>query len=143
MLIEKLREITGELGWSFNIGRGHWQNLIDFPDDTDDIFEDKQKYFLHLWKDTDFILNEYGAVIKKVYRGEAILCVRSKIDDSDYNYKYENNIRHLEPLIESFVESFSICEEFKVDSIKTVEVENIYDNNLDGVKIKYVISNED
>jgi len=139
MLVEKFKEICEAIEWQFNYGGGHWQNLQDFPDDADLDFEERQKYFLMLWKDREFKLNEYNAISGFSFTGEFVLCVRSRITDIDYNYKYENNIKPLEQEVSRMFEHFTSCDDFTIKRWKEIEVENEYDTNLDGLKIQFTI----
>lgn len=139
MLVERLKEACDSIGWNFNYGRGHWQNLNDFPDDSDKAFPQRAKYFLLLWKDRDFKINDYGAVVGYSFEGEVVLCVRSKISDKDYNFKYEEHIKNLEIEAEKLFEDFTSCEEWTMKRWKEIEVENEYDINLDGLKVRFTV----
>ena len=139
MLVEKLKEACQDINWNFNYGRGHWQNLNDFPDDGDKPFAQRAKYFLLLWKDRDFIINNFGAVEGYTFEAEAVLCVRSKISDEDYNYKYETHLKNLETEVEKLFEEFTSCEEVTIKRWKETEVENEYDTNLDGLKVRFTV----
>ncbi|CAA0254414.1 hypothetical protein V2605_03520 [Tenacibaculum maritimum] len=142
MLVEKLKEVTNLIGWEFNYGKGHWQNLQDLPDDSDSEFEERKKYFLLLWKDRVFKLNEYSAIEGYEYQAEAILCVRSNIHDEDYNFKYEEHISKLEQEVGKMFEEFTSCDNWTIKRWKEIEVENQYDTNLDGIKIQFTFSYE-
>lgn len=139
MLVERLKEACDNLDWKFNYGGGHWQNLLDLPDDVDKPFNEKQIYFLLLWKDRDLILNGFGGIQGATYEAEVILCVRSRISDKDYNLKYEENIKGLERMSESLLSDFSVCEEWTVKKWKEIEVENEFDTNLDGLKVRFTV----
>ena len=139
MLVERLKEACDSIGWNFNYGRGHWQNLNDFPDDSQYPFPQRAKYFLLLWKDRDFKINDYGAVVGYSFEGEVVLCVRSKISDADYNFKYEEHIKNLEIEAEKLFEDFTSCEEWTMKRWKEIEVENEYDTNLDGLKVRFTV----
>ena len=142
MLVEKLEQISQDLGWSFNYGNHFWQNLNDFPDDSEKPFEEKQIYCLLLWQDVERRFNEYSTVTSRTYTGELILCVRSRMDDVDYYQKYNNHIKQLRDQLESFYTQFHICEDFNLQRAKEVEVANEYDTNLDGIKLEFTISIE-
>ncbi len=142
MLVEKLKDISANVGWHFNYGADHWQNLQDLQDDTDLEFSKRRKYLMLLWKDRGFILNEYSAVTGYKFEGEMVLCVRSKIQDPDYNFKYEEHIKHLEDETEKMFLSFTVCDEWRVNSWKEIEVSNQYDTNVDGLKIRFTITYE-
>ncbi len=142
MLVEKLKDISTNTGWRFNYGAGYWQNLLDLPDDTDLDFSERQKYLMLLWKDRGFVLNEHSAITGYAFYGEMVLCVRSNMQDRDYNSKYEEYIKHLEVETEKMFEGFSVCEGWTVKAWKETEVSNQFDTNVDGLKIKFTITYE-
>lgn len=102
-------------------------------------FAQRAKYFLFLWKDRDYILNEFGGIEGYTYEAETILAVRSRISDKDYEYKYETHIKNLEQEVEKIFEEFSVCEEWTIKRWKEIEVENEYDTNLDGLKVRFTV----
>ncbi|CAL2085076.1 hypothetical protein [Tenacibaculum sp. 190524A02b] len=142
MLVEKFKEITNEIGWSFNYGKVHWQNLQDLPEDSELPFEERSKYFLLLYKDRDFKFDKYSSIIGFDYHGEAVLSVRSSLTDKDYNYKYEVHISKLEEEVSKMFEKFNICDNWNIKRWKEVEVENQFAPNLDGLKIQFTFSYE-
>lgn len=154
MLVENLKEIVNNLNanvpaltplkgkWNFNYGKDHWQNLGDYVNDVQMDFEDRQKYLLLLWKDRNFVLNNFGGVQGYSFDGELVLLVRSKISDEDYNYKYETHIRKLEAEAEKLFNQFSDCDGWLIKNWKEIEVENEYDTNMDGLKIRFTIELE-
>ncbi len=139
MLVEKLKEFNENLSWKFNYGADQWQNLQDFEDDSDLDFDDRAKYFLLLWKDRTYDINDFGAIEGYSFEGEFVLCVRSKFDDPDYNFKYEDHIAALEKEVIKVFDGFSFCEGWTVKSWREVEVSNQYDTNIDGLKVRFVI----
>lgn len=141
MLVEKLRAISESAGWQFNYGADYWQNLQDLPDDSNLKFSERLKYLMLLWKDRDLILNEYSVITGYKFDGEMVLCVRSTLQDPDYNFKYEEHIKHLEDETEKMFENFSVCEAWTVKAWREIEVSNQFDANVDGLKIKFTIYN--
>ena len=139
MIVEKLKEISEANGWHWNYGLGHWQNLGDYETDSELPFVDRKKYFLLLWKDAVKKFDEYGTCIETSFDGEFFFGVRSSIDAADYNTKYDIHIKNLEVELEKFLDGISICDEFTIVSWKATEVENEYDTNLDGLKVKFMI----
>lgn len=140
MLVEKLRDLTKELGWQFNYGQGHWQNLLDLPDDADKAFKDRGKHFLLLYQNRQFVFDDFGAIEQHRYEGEAIFCVRSRLQDEDYNYKYDTHIAGLKAEVFRLIDSFSSCDPWRISRWEEVEVENTYDTNLDGILIRFTLS---
>ena len=138
MLVEKIKEIVTNLtNWNFNYGKDHWQNREDYPNDGDLVFALRKKYLMLIYKDRTFGINSYGAIENYVFDGELVLMVRSKISDEDYNYKYETHIKNLELETEKLYNSFDDCEGWTIKSWKETEVENSYDANMDGIKIRF------
>lgn len=139
MLVEKIKAIAADNGWTFTYGPEAWQNLKDHPLDDKVEFADRKKHLKLLWKDRSHKVDKYGTTYGYTFTGEMLLLVRSKISDSSYNYKYETHIKNLEVLSEVLKDSFSICEPFVVRNWVEIEVTDLFDNNLDGFKIKFTI----
>lgn len=143
MLIEKLKEISIEENWIFAYGKDHWQNLTDDQIDDELPFEDRKKYLKLLWKDSARSFDQYGTETTRTFTGDLLVLVRSKISDSNYEYKYEKHIANLEAIIDrQLILKFDICERFVIKSWRQTEVENVYDSNLDGLKISFTIDYE-
>jgi len=90
-----------------------------------------------LWKDRDFLINSFGAVEGYIFDGEIILAVRSRLSDPDSEYKYETHIKNLELEVEKLFEDFTVCEEWTIKKWKEIEVQNEYDTNMDGLKVRF------
>jgi hypothetical protein len=144
MLVEKIKHIINQfenqgLNWDFNYGKEHWQNLKDFKLDAALPFQNRQKHLLLLWKDRTATLNNYGTEEGSVFDGEMVLLVRSKISEKDYNYKYETHIKNLESETKRLMNQLSTCDGWILKTWKEIEVENEFDTNLDGLKIRFTI----
>lgn len=150
MLVEKLKEIVSQFNtatapnpkWNFKYGKDEWQNTGDYKEDHALPFFDRQKYLFLLWKDRGFVINKHGAVTGSKFEGEMVLLVRSKISDPTYDYKYETHIKNLEAETEKIYNSFSDCDGWTFTYWKETEVSNIYDTNMDGLKIKFTVEYE-
>lgn len=149
MLVERVKEIVSNFNqgipeveqlWHFNYGAAHWQNLKDFPKDEELPFKARNRYLLLLWQDREKIKNEYGATVGYTFTGEFLLMVRSKISDEDYNYKYDTHIKNLYAESDLIDNDFTSCEEWLVKKWKEIEVENVYDTNMDGLKIQFTLT---
>lgn len=147
MLVERIQEIVGNINsanenelYHFNYGAAHWQNVNDFPDDGELPFEERNKYVLLLWQDRDKKFNEYGSLTGYEFTGEMLLVVRSQIMDADYNDKYERHIKDLYAESDKMDSDFNSCEEWLVTRWKEIEVENVYDTNVDGLKILFTLT---
>jgi hypothetical protein len=141
MLVEKVESIAGALSLAFAYGKDGWQNMADHADDADQDFADRQKYCKLLWKDRTPTLNEFGAEEKEVFDGEMVLLVRSRISDPDYRHKYDTHIKGLEAIAKQFQNEFSDCDGLTVKYWKETEVSNMYDTNMDGLKVTFKIEN--
>jgi hypothetical protein len=143
MLVEKLKAASNDLGFLFDYGKEHWQNLADLPNEDDKPPQDRTVYLLLLYKDRKVVTNSYNSIEYREYTGEMLLCVRSQITDPDYNFKYENRIELLEQRSEDLLEALGgLCEGWTIKLWSESEVENLYDTNVDGLKIRYTITDE-
>lgn len=120
-------------------GKDEWQNLADHPKDGGKPFEERNKYFKLLWVDDEAKHNEYSAIEGIKYDGELLILASSKMDDSSYEYKFETHIKKLKELAYTFHDKLLDCDDWHISYWKIIEIENIYDNNLDGVKIKFTM----
>lgn len=122
-------------------GKDHWQNLCDHEKDGQLPFEKRNKYFKLLWVDEDYKFNEYSAVTGCNYDGELIVLASSKITDPSYQYKFDTHIKNLKEYAENFREQLlnGCGNNWKVLVWKVTEVENLFDNNLDGIKIRFTM----
>ncbi|MBW2961283.1 hypothetical protein [Mesonia aestuariivivens] len=127
------------LGYKFQYGAEHWQNLIDAEDDTSIPFEEKQKYLLFLWHDEEDKLNEHGATEALTYTGEFLLMVRSKLSDESQETKYKDAVRYLKGEASKVLEGYLNCDGYTVKRWKKIEVYDEFDTNMDGLKIQFTI----
>ncbi|WP_298118108.1 hypothetical protein [Flavobacterium sp.] len=127
----------------YTYGKDHWQNLCDHEKDGQLPFEERNKYFKLLWVDEEPTFNQYSAIETIKYDGELLILASSKISDATYQYKFETHIENLKALAYDFQEKLSSdCDGWLIKAWRIVEVENIYDNNLDGVKVRFTIQNK-
>lgn len=124
----------------YSYGKDEWQNLADHPKDDDKPFVERNKYFKLLWVDDDPVFNSYSAPERIKHDGELLILASSKISDPSYDYKYETHIKKLKELAMEFCDKIADCDNYVVTRWKIIEVENIYDNNLDGVKVQFSIN---
>lgn len=136
---ELIQSKAEDANYEFNYGADHWQNLLDKVDDLELPFAERQKLVLLLWQDEQYLLNDYGAKIGSEFEGEFMFVVRSRIGDESYDTKYEDAIKHLKDLASSFFDVLTDCTGFDVTFWKEIEVENQYDTNFDGLKIRIKI----
>lgn len=139
MLVEKIEQIASNLGFEFKYGKDHWQNLGDWPDDADLPLIDRKKYMQLLWKDRTGKMNGYGAEEGCTFDGEFVLSVRSRLSDPDYKFKYDTHIKGLEALLQGVQDKINDCDGLTLKGWKETEVENLYDANMDGLKVTFKI----
>ncbi len=140
MIVDDLKTVATSLGWHFNYGSGEWQNLGDYPEDSNLPFAQRKKYFLLLWKDTSKSFDKFGTTTATSYDCEFVFVVRSKITDKDYNTKYDEHIKNLETELEKLLDNTTICSNYQIVSWKSSEVFNQYDTNMDGLKVKMTVN---
>jgi len=139
MLVKSIKEIAENLNWKFDYGKDYWQNRGDYADDGNLPFEERKKYLSLLWKDRDFVINKHGGIEGYVFFGEMLLLVRSRISDPTYQYKYQTHIEKLEACAELLYQEFNDCDGWKIKAWKEIEVSNVYDTNMDGLKINFTM----
>ena len=137
MIVEKFEQIAQENGFEFDYGPSHWLNLNDYEDDTSSPWEERKKILLLHWTNEKYLLSEYSAIEERQYSGEFTFCVRSKLYDGSYMFKYVEYIKRLKEMIGLIFESFSDCDGWQIDSWQMTEVTNTYDTNLDGIKVSF------
>ncbi len=142
MLIERIKDIAEQLEYGFKYGADHWQNLGDWPDDAALPFEDRKKYLQLLWVDDADKINGHGATEGYTHDGQFVLSVRSKIGDASYEFKYETHIKSLKAELEKIKSEIGNCDGFLLKAWKATEVENLYDANMDGLKVTFKIETE-
>ena len=123
----------------FSYGKDHWQNLVDHAKDDNLPFEERNKYFKLLFVDEDDVMNSFSAVDGTTYTGELLILASSMVSDPSYDYKYETHIKHLKELANEFRGKLTDCNNWSVRKWQKIEVENIYDNNLDGIKVNFIM----
>lgn len=138
-LINYTENIANGLGYTYQYGAAHWQNLIDAEDDTELPFEDKKKYLLFLWHDEDDILNDYGGCEGFTYTGELLLMVRSKLSDRNQESKYKDAVQYLKSSANGLRDLYVDCDGYQVKKFKKIEVYDEFDTNMDGLKIRFTI----
>lgn len=147
-LQEKIEDLVSKLNnpspaeplFHYAYGKDHWQNLADHKKDEDKHFEERNKYFKLLWIDDDPVFNNFNGVERVKCDGEMLILASSKISDENYQYKYDTHIKKLKELAMQFADLLTDCDNFQITKWKLIEVENIYDNNLDGIKVQFTIN---
>lgn len=146
MIAEKLETIIDVLNagadprkFYFYHGEEWYQNLKDLALDDKLEFDLRRKYMFLRYQNRKDIINGYGSTEGYLWSGEFNLVVRSKLNDPDYAFKYQTNIRKLYPLVDLIKSGFTSCSEYLVKSWEIVEIENVLDTNMDGLKVRFTI----
>jgi hypothetical protein len=122
-------------------GKDHWQNTCDHEKDQDKVFDFRNKYIKLLYVDEKDSHNTYNAVDRVNYVGEFVVLASSFISDPDYDYKYETHIKGCKAVADEIKELIIGCTfNLSVTQWEKIEVENLYDNNLDGIRVKFTIA---
>lgn len=142
MLAEKLEQVTKELGWDFSYASSHWQNLRDLPDDSDKPFKDRKRYFMLIQYTQIKSFGDFYSV-ENSWRGEFLLLVRSLMTEKDYAYKYATHIKPLENELGQFERRFGApCNRWTKRRMEITPFINLYDTNLDGLKVEFMMDYE-
>lgn len=127
-MYEFLKNIAEANSWGFEYARQDYQNLVN------DIEENKTRFFVDPII-TDSKFSDTGSETV-TYSGKLMLMLSSDVDE-EYNDKYE---QHIKPLFDgacaTLKDAFS-CSDFQLNSWKTTEIINLFDQNLDGLLITY------
>lgn len=122
-------------------GKDHWQNICDHEKDGQLPFEERNKYIKLLYVDEDPQFNQFNGIEKIAYTGECLFLASSHLADPSYEYKFETHIKKLKDFCYELRDTLTDCgSNLEIIKWTITEVENIYDNNLDGVKVKFTIN---
>lgn len=139
MIVDYTQSIANALGYIFQYGASHWQNLLDAEDDTEIPFANKKKYLLFLWHDEEDMINEYGSCEGFKFTGELLLMVRSKLSDESQETKYNEAVKYLKGISNGIRDAYVDCDGYRVKAWKKIEVYDEFDTNMDGLKIRFTI----
>ena len=125
---KNLAEING---WHFEYSREDFQNLIDEENDN--------KVFLFV--DPIVTDSKFSDVGNETitYSGKFMILLNSDIDE-DYKEKVEHYINVVKTEYLQVIKDELACDEYQINSFKTLEVINLFDQNLDGVLVNYSIT---
>lgn len=123
-----LKCITEENDWVFEYARQDYLNLYN------DIEAGKVYLFVEpITTDSKFSAAGNETLM---YSGKLFIVMSSDIDE-EYNDKY---VQYIKPIFENcrnlIVDAFA-CSSFDLNNVKTTEVINLFDQNLDGLLINY------
>lgn len=94
----------------------------------------------------DYKFSEYGGTESETFKGHLVLIVKSNLDGGSpeiggqdyYDEKYNNHIKPLLSIAQSLASSIT-CEELEVLEWSIIEVVNLFDENTDGISIRFTI----
>jgi len=88
----------------------------------------------------DSNFSEMGVVESVVYSGSFMILMSSDIDETDYDYRYQNYIKPLLTGALLTIKASLICDyPSTIEVWRTTEVINVLDYNFDGILINYRI----
>lgn len=138
-IVDYTEALATTLGYQYQYGQMHWQNLIDAAEDTEMPFADKKKYLLFLWHDEEDTINEHGGCEGQTITGELLLMVRSQLSDESQETKYRDAVKHLKTVSNNVRDAYVDCDKFRVKNWRKIEVYDEFDTNMDGLKIRFTI----
>lgn len=133
-MYEFLNNIALYNDFVFEYSRADYQNLYD------GMANDK----IHLFVDPiviDSTFSDSGNETK-TYSGKFMLLLSSDVDE-DYSTKYT---AYIKPLLDNGTQSIKndlLCGDYQINKFQTVEIINLFDNNLDGILVNYSVTVND
>ena len=126
-----LKNIALVSDWSFEYSRADYQNLFDEMDNNK----------IHLFVDPIVIDSNFSdsGNETKTYSGKFMLLLSSDVDE-DYSSKYSTYIKPLIDNSTQIIKADLLCGEYQINKFQTIEVINLFDNNLDGVLVNYSVT---
>lgn len=122
------KNIAEENDWGFEYARQDYLNLYD----------DVEAGKIYLFVDpvtTDSKFSDLGNETL-TYSGKLFLVMSSDVDE-EYSDKYSQYIKPLFDDARNLIIGAFACSQYEVNSFKTTEVINLFDQNLDGLLINY------
>lgn len=123
-----LKNVAANAEWGFEYSRQDYQNLFD------EIENNKPYLFVDpITIDSKF--SDSGNE-KKTYSGKFMLLLSSDVDES-YSDKYNDYIKPLLDTNLQILKDELACTDYQIQYFRTLEVINLFDQNLDGVLVNY------
>lgn len=126
-----LKQLAENNDWIFEYSRTDYQNL----------FSEMQIDKVHLFVDPitiDSQFSDSGNEVK-TFSGKLMLLLSSDIDES-YSDKYISYIKPLMDESNQILKDVLTCSDYTINKFQSVEVINLFDQNLDGILINYSIT---
>ncbi|OAB78786.1 hypothetical protein [Cochleicola gelatinilyticus] len=133
-MYEFLKQVAEDNKYPFLYARTDYQNLYNELEqvDTPHIFLDPVQI--------DESFGDYNEVEETTYIGSFTILVSSDIDE-DYDYKYLNHIKPVAKEGAIVIKEALRCEgKFTINNWRETEVVNAFDYNLDGLVIRFNIT---
>ena len=134
-MYEILKALAKSNGWIFEYGRTDFQNLSDASE---------KKNVSHVFLDPVEIIknrNDSQVVESITYSNSFMILYSSDIDEISYEERYQKYIKPIVLTEIGIVENELICEKkATIEQWKIVEVINMFDYNLDGILVTYIIT---
>lgn len=139
MIVQTFREIAQAKDWYFEYGRPDFHNLYDLDD------QKTFKFFLDPLEE-NHTLTDIGNTSRTTYTGRFMLLKKSDLEEV-YDGQLDTNIpdgkykRYIEPCkdeIKSIITDLS-CQGVQIASWRILEIINVYDVNLDGIIVEFVL----
>jgi len=124
---EFLKAIAEANNWVFEYARTDYQNLTDVEEDKVHLFIDPIT--------TDSKFSDSGNE-SLTYSGKFMLLLSSDVDE-EYQDKYDQYIKPLFVGAGAVLKDAFACSDFQLNLYKSLEVINLFDQNLDGLLITY------
>lgn len=129
-MYEIFKQIAEDNDWIFEYSRPDYQNLNELEQNQIGFFLDP---FV-----TDSKFTDSGNETQS-FSGRFMLLVNSDVDES-YQDKFTNHIEPLKKVQLQLIKDEISCSNLEIISFKTLEIINLYDQNLDGILVNYNIS---
>ncbi len=139
-IADKLKEICGTNGWTFDYGRKDYLNLNDF--DSDAALPENVYLLLDPVTINEKRSTETGALESVTYTGGFFFCVKADLD-TKYTEKFEEYIKPLKAKIDTLIsKSLNACSEYEVIGWKLTEAIDVFDTNVSGYIVEFEIKVE-
>lgn len=125
---EELEALSEQNEWGFVYARRDYQNLFD-----EEPIKDKITMFLDPINTIDSF-GEYGQITSTSCNVNFMLLMSSSLDEIDYNYRFETYIKPILNTAKEHIITYLRCNtKIELKSLKSTEIINAFDYNMDGV----------
>ena len=128
-MFEFLKNLATENEWHFEYGRQDYQNLAQLSGDTVGLFVDP------IVIDSRF--SDSGNESQS-FSGKLMFLINSDVDDF-YQEKYVEIKTKISNELQKLKDGLA-CSEYQINSFRTMEVINLFDQNYDGWLVNYNVT---